>query len=69
MVLEILVMMTTKLTELNKCLTLLMFRRLFHSKVATQMSHFILQRSRKRELLVKIIQIHMAISNLLVIDF
>ena len=44
MILEILtmMMMKMKLTELNKFLTLLMFRRLFHSKVAAQISRFIL---------------------------
>ena len=43
MILEILMMMmkTMKLTELNKCLTLLLFRRFFHSSGVAQMSHFI----------------------------
>ena len=43
MILEILMMMmkTMKLTELNKFLTLLLFRRFFHSSGVAQMSHFI----------------------------
>ena len=43
MIFEILMMMMKmKLAELSKFLTLMVFRRLFHSKVAVQMSHFIL---------------------------
>ena len=42
-ILEILMMMMTamKLTELNKFLILLLFRRFYHSSVVAQMSQFI----------------------------
>ena len=49
MILEILMMMMTmKLPELNKFLTLLMFYHLFHSSVVAQMSQFFPKGHRKR---------------------
>ena len=47
----LMMMMTIKLTELNKFLTLLMFLHLFYSSVVAQINRFISQRSHKKELL------------------